>query len=57
MKRVVVTGCLGFIESHFVREIINNYDDVYVIDIIEIDIIDHPSPFPLLMQIFRRKTY
>jgi len=29
--KVLVTGCLGFIGSHFVRYVLNNYDDIEVV--------------------------
>ncbi len=33
MTKILVTGCLGFIGSHFVRYVLRNYDDIEIIGI------------------------
>lgn len=33
MRRILVTGGCGFIGSHFIRDLLNNYDDLFVINV------------------------
>lgn len=33
MRRILVTGGCGFIGSHFIRGLLNNYDDLFVINV------------------------